>query len=154
MAYGLRYYGEFKDRFNNTVRIEIDKKDYSGAASEMIFAADPGTISYPGTDTDVFKSIFGSELKINLISETDFQYTELSTSDARGFKIRKKIGGVTKWTGWILPDLYSEPYTAAPYTVSISARCGLGELKELDVPDEIQNIYDPNTTLLIVPKWN
>jgi hypothetical protein len=146
MAYGLRYYGEFKDRFNNTVRIEIDKKDYSGAASEMIFAADPGTISYPGTDTDVFKSIFGSELKINLISETDFQYTELSTSDARGFKIRKKIGGVTKWTGWILPDLYSEPYTAAPYTVSISARCGLGELKELDVPEEIQNIYDPNTT--------
>ena len=142
MAYGLKYYSEIGDYYGRTVRVEIAEKDYSGTTSEMILTADPIKLAYPGDDNDILKSIFGSELTLNIVSMTDFQYLEFHTSDARRYSIAVKVDGVIDWQGWLLPDLFNEPYIAPPYVVSIKARCGIGELKEINCPQILDTTPD------------
>lgn len=140
MTYGKRFFGEFTDRYNRTVLVEIYKKGYDGIADEMTFTGDPLSANHPGDDNDILNPIFGKELSINILSMTDFQYIELHSSDARGYKVKVFIDSDLDFEGWILPDLFTEPYVAPPYPVSVSARCGLAELKEIPCPDELQRV--------------
>jgi len=146
MNYGNIYRGEFADMYNRSILVIIYKKNYTGGASKMKLGANPLQLSYPGDDNNILHPIFGSELKINILSETDFQYLQLYSSDAREYKVKVFTDGVKTWQGWLLPDLYTEPYVAPPYVVSVSARCGLGELKELQTPATLRNSITFNVT--------
>ena len=146
MSYALRYWGEFGDYFGNLFRVEIEERYYSGDSDEMLFAGNqPAVLSYPGDEFDVFRPLYGSQLTLSLISQVDFEYISLHTADARRFRVTVKKAGVVFWKGWIIPDLFSEPYVAPPYIVQITARCGLGELENVPVPDSIMSYVDGGT---------
>lgn len=150
MSYNLRYFGEFADYFNDIFRVEIDERNYSGDASEMLMAGEtPMELSYPGDEMDVFRPVYGSQMAISVISETDFQYTNLHTADARKFRVKVFKGGVLYWIGWILPDLFAEPYIAPPYPVKITARCGLGELDSIPMPAGVPSYGDGDPELKV-----
>lgn len=136
----IKYYFTFADYFNNEIKVNILGANFEGTATEVKCTADPLTISYPGDDRNVLKTIFGSEAKINLLSMTDFQFIDLHTSSGRDYRIDIYKNDVLFWKGWMLPDLFTEPYVAPPYDVSISARCGLGELKDIDIPETIEEL--------------
>jgi hypothetical protein len=148
MTYGLKYYGEFKDYFNNLIRVEISERHYSGSSSEMVMAENPVQLDYPGDEFDVYRPIFGSQLIISVISITDFQYISLHTADARQYQVTVLKDSVLFWKGWIIPDLFNEPYIAPPYVVNISARCGLGELENVPVPEKVMSYGDGSTPVL------
>lgn len=149
MAYGLKYYGTFKNYFDETITVNIYGRDYSGASEEVLFAEGQECIvSYPGDDTNIYNPIFGSQAKVTMISEADFQFIDLHTSDARGYRLDVLKAGVLDWRGWIIPDLFSEPYVAPPYPVTITARCGLGELKERTIPETMTKLL--KTTDLVI----
>ena len=149
MSYGLKYYGTFKNYFDETITVNIYGRDYSGISEEVLFAEGQECIvSYPGDDTNIYNPIFGSQAKVTMISETDFQFIDLHTSDARGYRLDVLKNGSLDWRGWIIPDLFSEPYIAPPYPVTITARCGLGELKERDIPETMTKLL--KTTDLVV----
>lgn len=138
MSYNLKYWNEFKNYFDETIRIEILGRDFAGSSTEIKTGETPLVISYPGDDQKIFNPILGSQAKIQLFSETDFQFIELHSSDARAHRVDIYKESVLDWTGWLLPDLFSEPYIAPPYYVEVTARCGLGELKEIDFPETVQ----------------
>ena len=138
MSYGLKYFNEFKNYYDETVRIEILGRDFAGTATEVKTLATPLIVSYPGNDRELYNPIIGSQVTINLLSETNFQFIDLHNSDARAHRVDIYKETVLFWRGWLLPDLFSEPYVAPPYEVSITARCGLGELKEIPFPETIQ----------------
>ena len=86
-------------------------------------------------------------MNLNLIHiYSDFQaecqvfgeFAEMYTSDPRHFQVEVGRGddgeGETFliWTGYVTPEIYSEPYIAPPYDVRICANDGLGELKLYD----------------------
>jgi hypothetical protein len=147
MSYALRYWGEFGDYFDDIFRVEIYENYYGGASSEMIFQGDmPLELSYPGDEMDVFRPLYGSQLSMNIISETDFQYISLHTADARRFKVKLLKNSVLYWTGWILPDLFAEPYIAPPYPVKIVARCGIGEFETTPMPATVLSYIDGDPT--------
>jgi hypothetical protein len=148
MTYGLKYYGEFKDYFNNLIRVEIAERNYSGSSSEMVMAENPAQLDYPGDEFDVYRPIFGSQLIISVISITDFQYISLHTADARQYQVTVLKDSVLYWKGWVIPDLFNEPYVAPPYVVNISARCGLGELENVPVPEKVMSYVDGETPVL------
>ena len=141
MSYGLKYYAEFKDYYNRDVTVNIYGRDFSGVAVEVKLAAgEEAIVDYPGDDRNLYHAIFGSQAKVKMISETDFQFIDLHTSDSRGHRLDILLDGVLDWRGWILPDLFNEPYVAPPYPVEITARCGLGELKERQLPEQMTRL--------------
>ena len=130
MAYGDKYYGSFKDYYDRTVLITIYEKDYSGTSSEMKLAG--ANIEYNGSDQNLYEPIMSSTLNVDIVSETDFQYIELYTADAKKYKVIVTIDSDTHWIGFLIPDLFSEPYTCAPYITRIVATDGLKSLESID----------------------
>jgi hypothetical protein len=58
MAYGLKYFGEVGDYYDDVYRVEIEEDGYTGEAAEMVMAGDgPLMLSYPGDEFDVFRPI-------------------------------------------------------------------------------------------------
>jgi hypothetical protein len=135
MAYNRKYYFEFADYYNDIFRVEILGRDFEGEEEEIIAGENPLIVSYPGDDRNLFNPIIGSEVKLELFSDTNFKFISLHNSDARAHRVDIYKNEELYWQGWILPDLFSEPYIAPPYIVTISARCGLGELQEIQVED-------------------
>jgi hypothetical protein len=133
MAYGLKYYGSFKDYFDRTVLINISERDYSGATTEMKLAG--AALEYSGSNSELFTPIITSSLTINVVSETNFQYIDLYSSDATKYKVVVQIDTVDHWIGFIIPDLFTEPYVGAPYISQIVATDGVKNLEneEFDI---------------------
>lgn len=127
MAYGDKYYGSFKDYFDRTVLITVQERGYSGVSSEMKMAG--GSIEYMGSDTNLYEPIISSMLTFNVVSETDFQYIDIYSADAKKFRVKVEIDSVMHWVGFIVPDLFNEPYVGAPYISSFVAVDGLKGLE-------------------------
>ncbi|MFO8065949.1 MAG: hypothetical protein R6U11_00060 [Bacteroidales bacterium] len=154
MAYGLKYYGTFKNYFDETITINIYGRDYSGASEEVLFLEGSECIvSYPGDDTNIYNPIFGSQAKVTMISETDFQFIDLHSSDSRGYRLDVLKAGSLDWRGWVIPDLFSEPYVAPPYPVTITARCGLGELKDREIPETMTKLLTTSDLVIDVDSF-
>ena len=130
MNYGAKYYGSFKDYYDRTVLITIYEKDYSGASSEMKLAG--AAIEYNGSDQNIYEPVISSGLTVNVVSETDFQYISLYSANAKKYKIIVTIDTVTHWTGYVVPDMFNEPYTCTPYISQIVATDGLKALESED----------------------
>lgn len=148
MTYGIKYKAEIKDRFGDDYELQILERNYLGADSEMFLTADnPIMLEYPGDEMDVFRAIYGSQLIINAVATIDFQYVSLHSADGRKYKVRLLKNTVLFWEGWLLPDLHNEPYTAPPYMVQITARCGLGELNSIPMPMTVLSYIDGDSTV-------
>lgn len=159
MSYGLKYYTEFKDYYDRVMVVNFYYNNYSGSSTELKSMADPGEIYQPDNETNVFTPIRGSELRVNLLSETDFQLIDLFVTGNRDVKVVVTMDGSTFWTGWLIPNQYNESYIAAPYPVTITARDGLGELKTFEF--EYDTLLSPmaimgtvlNKLELDIPLW-
>ena len=151
MAYGIKFRLDFDDWHGTTWRIDIKKNGYGGSVLDMNCAAVPVSIRWSG-DGDHFNPIRGSECTINLVSESDFNYTELYTSNAREYLvqiIRDPSGTpVTFWTGFLLSEQYFEPLLVPPYYVSVVASDQLGLLDNYDYSDSSDVPYNGDETLL------
>lgn len=126
MAYALKYTGTLIDHFGRTLRVDISENNYSGSSSNLTLAGVNKNIN--GSDDNLFVSRMGSEISVGLLSGSDFQFIDLYTGDSRKYRLEVFIDNVLDWTGWVIPENFSEPYDGTPYVTSISARDGLGEL--------------------------
>lgn len=133
MSYGSLYKMSYYNEFNVLTEVYIKKLDYEGATTEVNGGEDPLRMVMSGESSMKFQYIRGTSAEIDLISETDFQFISLHTSDFKQYKIEIYKATVLDWTGWILPDYYQEPYLEPPYVVTIHAADGLGILKNYDL---------------------
>lgn len=130
MAYGLLYRIEFQSRvYKHSWVIDILQDNYSGASSYLSLGASPVL------RRDSSKSIQGTSLMLSLTSETVEQLISLYTTDNKQYKVTASKGGALIWSGFVLPEIYSEEYINAPYNVDVTASDGVGVLK--DVPFEL-----------------
>jgi len=140
MAFSTKYKGEFTDNEGEDWTVEILEDGYGGAVNTMQLAGVPLIIEWPSDNDDCFdQNIRGSSASIGVYCESDFQYSELFTSDNLEFKvyIYTGTGGgiVDRWHGWITSNVWNEPYSLIPYAITISATDGLGLLKDIDFAD-------------------
>ena len=130
MAYALKYYGELGDYYDRIIRVEIYENNYLGSDSEMQLAG--AQLTMTGDDENLFLDIVSTSVSVQVTSLTNFQYIDLYTGNKRKFQMIVKRDGVVIFKGWIVPDLYTEPYDTPPYPVTITARDGLVELETID----------------------
>ncbi|MCQ2137892.1 MAG: tail fiber domain-containing protein [Bacteroidales bacterium] len=129
--YYPKYRFEFISDNGNEFCIDICKRDYSGVVISRSLGRSP-VLKRDKSDG----GILGTSLEIYAECQSDGEFAELYTSDAREYfvMLRKKRNSTydTIWTGFISPELYSEPDIAPPYDVQIIATDGIGELKLYD----------------------
>ena len=96
------------------------------------FGSSPVIISQVPPDDPFDGGVQGSECRMALISETDFQFSEFFTCTERDYWVQIYFDGTEVWSGFIAPEMYEEPYIAPPYQIELVAYDGLGDLKNLE----------------------
>lgn len=124
MAYGSKYRFKWESQNGVDYQILIQKNNYSGAVIDRRLGRAP-----------VLKRkhsgrVYGTSLEFYAECSMDGEFTELYTSNAREYQVVLSRGDSVIWTGFVSPELYSEPDIAPPYDVQIVATDGLGELKQ------------------------
>jgi len=135
-TYGTKYRLEYTDIAGFETRVDIGRRGYSGAITEICGSDNPFNILLRGEgSTDKFVPILTSNADVSLVSLTEQQFIELYTNDANLYRVLyyKDTGSGydLKWTGKVLPFVYSEEYKHEPYYLTFTATDGLPELKDL-----------------------
>ena len=129
--FGLKYYAEMRSKHHNILwRVEIAERGYAGSSEEMTFAGDePIIITWEARGDEFYAPVKASEATINILCKENFHYLSLFTSDPRQFRVSIFRSGALYWRGFVTADLYSENFTAPPYTVTIKAVDGFNLLE-------------------------
>jgi len=94
-------------------------------------------LNYSG-DESRFGSIMSSKFTFNMLNETaeDGRYMDLLSGEERRFLIElrdvspnTRQGGVLLWKGYLLPDIYDEPYENVSFFVNFTATDGIDALR-------------------------
>ena len=129
--YGVLYVFRFESANKTNIEIQILKKDYSGARTYRSLGR------APILKREKSGCVHGSSLELYAECQVDGEFASLYTSSADEYKVEvykidEFLGDTFQrrvWTGFVSPELYSEPDIAPPYDVQIIATDGLGELK-------------------------
>ena len=129
--YGVLYVFRFESANKTNIEIQILKKDYSGARTYRSLGR------APILKREKSGCVHGSSLELYAECQVDGEFASLYTSSADEYKVEvykidEFLGDTIMrrvWTGFVSPELYSEPDIAPPYDVQIVATDGLGELK-------------------------
>lgn len=125
-TYRTRYRYIFASRQGYTVEVNIAKKDYAGGIITRALGR------APVLRRDNNENISGTSLELYVEAAVPGEYESLYTSAADEFKVSLYRNDTQLWTGFVEPELYSEPDLPVPYDVRIIATDGLGELKRYD----------------------
>lgn len=125
----MSYYIDIIDTTSPLVQTVLKSASASGIVLE-----------WNGGDAKDELSIVGSNLKFDMLTvdDSDAAFIDFFTGDEHRFKaqIKKSIDDTIIWQGYILPDLYEEPYKAVNFFVSFTASDGLGRLKGKFLPND------------------
>lgn len=139
MAYGKKFRYIFESKNGSKIEIFILKKNYLGDVITRPLGR------APLLKRDSNNSIYGTSLEMYAECKVSNEYASLYTSSADEYKVELYKNNVLIWTGFITPELYSEPDTAPPYDVQIVATDGLGELKRY--PFTLEGAYSISQVL-------
>ena len=123
MAYRAKYRYRWASQNGNQGEVLLLKDGYTGAVIDRPLGR------APELSMEQNGHIHGTSLVLYLECRQDGEYTELYTSSAKEWQVQLWWNGRSLWTGYLTPELYSEPDIAPPYDVCVTATDGLGELK-------------------------
>lgn len=130
-SYGALYRLEYDDPVGGVTRIDVVKRDYAGAVTEVKGADIGFERSLKGESSqDKFQSVLATKATVHLTSETNFAFSTLYTNNPEEFRVNAYKNGTLFGVYKVLPQQYSEDYKAPPYYVSIVATDGLPGLKD------------------------
>lgn len=144
-VYGELLRLEFNDIFfqylGGTYRASVLQKSYSGSVTEVLgFGDEPVIVRLRGEgETDKFKPILTTEIQLNLVSQSNFQYLNLFTGDPEKYRILLErdsgSGFETLLLHKFLPNQYYETYKFPPYDAGFIGTDGTATLKDIPFAD-------------------
>ena len=123
MAYRAKYRYRWASQNGNQGEVLLLRDGYTGTVIDRPLGR------APELSMEQNGHIHGTSLVLYLECREDGEYTELYTSSAKEWQVQLWWNGRSLWTGYLTPELYSEPDIAPPYDVCVTATDGLGELK-------------------------
>ncbi len=105
-TWGTKYRVQYYDVNEVQTIVNIKKKGYSGSVTYLTGTGSPVQLIYPGNESRI-AGIYGAELKLNLWSETNYQFLEFFTSDNREYLVEYTKGGATQFKGFLITENYS-----------------------------------------------
>ena len=142
--YGVKYRFRWNDEGGGDWRIDICQAGYTGDILPRAIGASSVSLR-----RDRNGNICGTSLELTAECRVDEEFAELYTTDPFEFKVLVYAESVCIWTGYVTPELYSEPFIAPPYDVKVTASDNLGELKTVSwAPIGRVTLHQMLTTLL------
>lgn len=121
----------------------IDIIDTVSPLTQLVYELASGggiELSWNGADAKDKLGIVSSELSFNMLDKTaqDAAFIQYYTGNETRFKVQvlNDADDSVLWQGFILPDLYSEPYKNGALFVNFTATDGIGRLKGKYLPEE------------------
>ena len=152
---GKIYEISYDDVLGNQTTIELYLTGYTGTVGELILSDPPLIIKQFGDGDEINVGIRGTEATLNIICQTNFEFFNI-LQNAGEYDLRLDIlkHGKLYWRGWVVPDIYSENLTCAPYEISLKAVDGLALLKNYDFhySDTEKTPYEI-TSLITILAW-
>lgn len=131
-VYGPKYNHVFDDVQGTSLEVKIWERDYTGPTLPLKkMGAVPVVVSLNGTDASKFHPIKPTECSLTILADGVFDFFDLYTADDRKYKVEILKGGVTTWQGFLIPNIYEQPYLPRP-EISVKATDGLADLKNVD----------------------
>ncbi len=125
----MSYYIDIIDTTSPLTQLVLENASASGIV-----------LKWNGGDTKDEMAIVTSEFNFDMLTRTaeDAAFVSFFTGDENRYKVLVKSDADDSiiWQGYILPDLYSEPYKNVTFFVSFTATDGLGRLKGKYLADE------------------
>lgn len=132
LGFGEKYRMTYDDdRLNETIA-KIFQDGFSGSVEEVKGGGRPFELSYDKKQRSKYRVIKPSTAVIELVSDTNYKFTELFTANPYEFRVDIEKYGSLYWRGFVIPGEYREPYTDTPYIVQITATDGLADFEQLD----------------------
>ena len=143
----VRWRLEYIDDFGHNIRTDISEPDYEGPIIPVDGVGySPVQIAIESQNDRKEKVIKGTSIEVSMFSMSDFQFQDISEGTERQFVVRHYQDDVLKHAGFVIPEVYSEPYKQPPYPVTIRAT-SIGSIKNQPYKSTITPI---NASLLSV----
>jgi hypothetical protein len=123
-----KYQIDYTDQRGRDTSIKIFDRDWSGETTLLCGTGEPLIIDYKGKGDELYASVKAQEAQVNILAESDFNFTEFFQADEQQYRVEIFKGEQLIFIGFILPDVWQEPYLYPPFEVNISATDGLGVL--------------------------
>ena len=124
MIYRLRYCN--KDGIE--ARVDIQKGDATPIYT-VEGTSEPFVLFYNNDKGDKSGSFRSSGADINIYETSEFNIDELKTSNETEISVKYYINNILNWSGFVIPDFFSETITGGRGVVSMVASDRLGTLK-------------------------
>lgn len=126
MSYGLIYTIPFASFKNEACIIEIEKKDYTGEAAELIPAETPFSVEIVDDDFIYIPTRF-STANICIVGG-DYLQSLYSTSYQQ-YRVTFKRNNIITWCGFIKPELYTQDYSSKLFELEIECQSAMSTLE-------------------------
>lgn len=137
----LTYYSiaevEFDTYHGDEVKCIIKSRTDEKPLGPEIFKAkgNPLIITMKESTSDTFAPIKTSEAILHVHNLENFQALGILARGNRDYQLEVQYNSVTIWQGWMVPDQWTEPFTATPYPSEFTFIDGLSMLKNIDFAD-------------------
>lgn len=147
--YNVRWRLDFTDELGTSKRLDVLQEEYAGSVIDVIGAGAPVFTSMEQSGDNKYAVMKGTEIDFQVYSETDFQFlNDIKGAKEREFQVRLYEGSTLVHAGYVIPQIYTEPYTVTPYASTIRA-VALGALQGIPYKDG-NNFYEGRETQLTV----
>jgi uncharacterized protein (TIGR02145 family) len=146
-TYGSRFHMPFISGLDKQYTALIKELNYEGTSEEITGAIIPAAHEVKGENDVLEDKILRSTFKLSLDCSVDGQFRDLFTHNWKKYVIEIYKNSVLYWIGFLTTDYYSEPWTAPPYTVVVEAHDGLGQLKNVDFLNTLNEPFTGKMTL-------
>lgn len=131
MAWVEKYRVEFDDLYSVTWTVKIYEDGYASGVIPLKGTGVPLIFEWLSSSDDLFEPIHETNVRIGVLSSTNFALADLYASEDMYFKVEVYSGSDLRFVGYVDCGNYEEPYEDIPYEVTITACCGLSFLKNM-----------------------
>jgi len=138
MAYGNKYRLEHKTIYGGQWRHTIQEDGFGGSLTNINNASgyeEAVKFEWNGEE-DIYTPVIPSVCELSIMAETNFQFRDLITTNPTKFRLISEYydgsSWLTRWIGYLVPDIYRESYTRVPYPIKLKFIDGIGLLKNIE----------------------
>lgn len=138
MAYGDKYRLEHKTLYGGQWRHTIQEDGYGGGLTTINNASGyEGAVKFEWNgEEDIYAPVIPSVCELSIMAESNFQFRDLITTDPTQFRLVSEYydgnNWLTRWIGYLVPDIYRESFTRVPYEIKLKFIDGIGLLKNIE----------------------
>ena len=130
MTWAVKYKTEIKDLYGVDFKVDIEE-DAAGFVANLKSTGDPISFDFDNESDDIVEPIKASSVSFSVYSTSNFALTDLYAIQDMQFRVKIYQNTVLYWMGYIVTRHYEEPYEDYPYSVKVTACCGMELLKEI-----------------------